>query len=269
MSEYQRLFTIHVEHDFFDQGAGSRIRFEPTQDCAVFMQRENILARKNPDGIEIWIETGDAKNKGTSTEKWNFSFAAFSDDALLNFYTDWPKPLPLCFKNSGEATANAREQLLAEEIVNGNTTQKKTAISTKEPLFHVSVTDDFQVNAGKLNTKEFWIQLAARPMHWKYFFSGALASRKLKIIDLNSSNEDEGIRFSPSSQAVGKTSVAFVSEAALPMRSIPSQRFQLCEEGVTGKVLMKRLPNANVQHIGKERRPDGHSFVVAEIYIHQ
>jgi hypothetical protein len=49
VSEYQRLFTIHVKHDFFDQGAGTRIRFEPTKDCAVFMQRENILARKNPD----------------------------------------------------------------------------------------------------------------------------------------------------------------------------------------------------------------------------
>jgi hypothetical protein len=51
------------------------------------------------------------------------------------------------------------------------------------------------------------------------FFSGALASRKLKIIDLNSSNEDEGIRFIPSSQVVSKTSVAFVSEAALPMKA--------------------------------------------------
>lgn len=269
MSEYQRLFTVYVRHDFFDQGAGSHIRFEPTQDCANFMQRENLLLRNNPDGVEIWLETRDVENNGTPTEKWNFTFAVFSDDALMNFYTDWPKLQPLCFKNSGKTTTNVSELLHAEEIASGNTSQKSAYVNTKEPLFHVSVTDDFQVNTKKFDAKEFVIQLAARPMHWKYFFSGALASRKLKIIDLNSSNEDEGIRFTPSSQVVSKTSVAFVSEAALPMRSIPSQRLQLCEEGVTGKVLMKRLPNANVQHIGKERRPDGHSFVVAEIYIHQ
>ncbi|MBR7792638.1 hypothetical protein KDM87_08535 [Undibacterium sp. FT147W] len=269
MSEYLRLFTVYVRHDFFDQGAGTHIRFEPTKECALFMQRENILLRKCPDGAEIWLETRDVENNRTRTEKWNFSFAAFSDDPLMNFYTVWPIPLPLCFKNSPAMTDGVSELLQAEEMVNENAAKKNAYVSTKEPLFQVSITDDFSVNTRKIDAREFRIQLEARPIHWKYFFSGALASRKLKIIDLNSSNEGEGIRFIPSSQVVSKTSVAFVSEAALPMRSIPSQRFQLCEEGVTGKVLMKRLPNANVQHIGKERRPDGHSFVVAEIYIHQ
>lgn len=269
MSEYQRLFTIYVRHDFFDQGAGTHIRFEPTKECALFMQRENILLRKSSDSVEIWLETSEIENQVTSTGKWNFCFAVFSDDPLMNFYTRWPMPLPLCFKNSTATADSVNELLHAEEMVSENVAKKSAYVSTKEPLFLVSITDDFPVNTKKIAAREFGIQLEARPIHWKYFFSGALASRKLKIIDLNSSNEDEGIRFIPSSQVVSKTSVAFVSEAALPMRSIPSQRFQLCEEGVTGKVLMKRLPNANVQHIGKERRPDGHSFVVAEIYIHQ
>ena len=63
--------------------------------------------------------------------------------------------------------------------------------------------------------------------------------------------------------------VDYLSEAALPMLKLPRQRLQLREEGAAGKVLIRRLPNADVAKLGKERGRDGRSMIVAEIYIHQ
>jgi hypothetical protein len=49
----------------------------------------------------------------------------------------------------------------------------------------------------------------------------------------------------------------------------PTQRFQLKDKNNSGKVLLKRLPNAAVQRLGKEKDPEGRSILVAEIYINQ
>ena len=53
------------------------------------------------------------------------------------------------------------------------------------------------------------------------------------------------------------------------MRSIPTQRFQLREEGASGRVLVRRLPNASIDKIGKEKGPTGNHWSLREIYIHQ
>ena len=53
------------------------------------------------------------------------------------------------------------------------------------------------------------------------------------------------------------------------MSANPTQRFQLKDNVGFGKVLIKRLPNAGVQLIGKGRNSSGQSVLVAEIYINQ
>ncbi|MBY0573620.1 MAG: hypothetical protein K2P84_08060, partial [Undibacterium sp.] len=70
-------------------------------------------------------------------------------------------------------------------------------------------------------------------------------------------------------RGIGK---ALMSNSSLKMKKNSPQRFQLREKAVAGgiqRVLMRRLPNASLDKIGKERTPDGQNLLVAEIYIHQ
>jgi hypothetical protein len=52
----------------------------------------------------------------------------------MNFYTRWPMPLPLCFKNS-TATADSVNELHAEEMVNENAAKKALMSARKNLCF--------------------------------------------------------------------------------------------------------------------------------------
>lgn len=91
----------------------------------------------------------------------------------------------------------------------------------------------------------------------------------MQIVDLDANEGKTGIVFEASTQTATDSGSALVSQTAIPMQYMPVQQFQLREVGMAGKVLIKRLPNASVNKIGKERGPDGQNLLVAEIYIHQ
>ena len=117
--------------------------------------------------------------------------------------------------------------------------------------------------------KRYVVALKSKQIHWKYFFSGSLAKKKLHIVDLDAEENGLGIGFVDSSLAATKDGLAMISTSAIAMRHRPSQRFQLREAGAGERILVERLPNASLTKIGKEKGRDGASLVVAEIYIHQ
>jgi hypothetical protein len=99
-----------------------------------------------------------------------FQLCRFSDDPLMNFYTRWPMPLPLCFKNSTATADSVNELLHAEEMVNENAAKKSAYVSTKEPLFLVSITDDFPVNTKKLMQESSGFSWKRAPYIGNIFF---------------------------------------------------------------------------------------------------
>ena len=117
--------------------------------------------------------------------------------------------------------------------------------------------------------KRYVVALKSKQIHWKYFFSGSLAKKKLHIVDLDAEENGLGIGFVDSSLTATKDGLAMISTSAIAMRHQPSQRFQLREAGAGERILVERLPNASLARIGKEKSRDGASMVVAEIYIHQ
>lgn len=114
--------------------------------------------------------------------------------------------------------------------------------------------------------ENFAITFQARALHWKYYFFGDLASYELEIQDLAT---QAPIMFTNSNAAVVKNGKALLSQSPIMLTEAPKQKFQLKDKNNSGKVLLKRLPNAGVNRIGKEWNPDGQSFLVAEIYINQ
>jgi hypothetical protein len=255
MARYLRLFKIVVSHEYF-AGRSAGLRFAPTAACEALMRGEGLLLRQTEQGAELWQEQQEPQEQPLRpAEPLALAFEVFSADPQLQFCTDWPVAPPLRFVG-----AHADAPLQAETLAGSGASRK--------PLFSVEIAHRGGPRDGA-DVPTYRIALAAKKIHWKYFFSGSLAARKLRIVDLDAAPGAAGIGFAASAMPPGPAGSAYTSEAALPMQRLPQQRLQLREEGGAGKVLIKRLPNANIEKLGKERGRDGLSMIVAEIYIHQ
>lgn len=249
MSSYVRLLTIVIGHEYL-AGMPVRLRFVPSAACAALMLREGLLLRHTPQGAELWR---DEQALPACAEVLPLAFAVFTCEPQLQYCTAWPVALPLRYVGAGEC------ELLQPETLAGSG-------AAREPLLSVEI--DHPAPAGAAH-KTYRIALASKKIHWKYFFSGNLAGKKLSIVDLDAADGAQGIGFAASAMPATEDGTAYTSERPLPIQRLPQQRLQLREEGVAGKVLIRRLPNANIEKLGKERGRDGLSMIVAEIYIHQ
>jgi hypothetical protein len=254
MARYAPLLTIVVTHDFF-AGMPMYLRFVPSTACAALMDREGLILRATPYGAEVWREQpSDGSAAPLPAELLQLAFAVFTGDPQLQFCTAWPVALPLRYVSSADSG-----QLEPETLAGSG--------AARQPLFSVEI--DYRPAPHGQPARNYRIALASKKIHWKYFFSGSLAAKKLSIVDLDAADGDTGIRFAASDLPATDTGSAYTSEAPLPIQRLPQQRLQLREEGGAGRVLIKRLPNANIEKLGKERGRDGLSMIVAEIYIHQ
>lgn len=269
MARYLPLLRIVITHEYL-AGMPINLRFVPSPACAELMQREGLMLRATPHGAELWREEAGqpSERPGAAAPEalLPLAFAVFASDSHLQFCTEWPVATPLRYVNA------AAGELLRPETLAGSG-------AARAPLLQIEIDHLPAPQEGEAPVT-YRIALAAKKLHWKYFFSGSLASRKLSIVDLDADGakggagaeihaDKPGVRFAPSPTAATHDGVAFLSETALPLQRLPQQRLQLREEGVAGKVLIRRLPNANVEQLGKERGRDGRSMIVAEIYIHQ
>lgn len=263
MARYLPLFALQVSHEFFSDAGSLPLQIQASKACAKEMERQGLLLRVVNNGIEVWNEVREFDEVDA---RMSFEFLVSSKDPYLDSYTAWECAKPLSYRSPG--SGGLQENLVATSVEEQDFGLSAIEKQRMGLVFSVQLEHGLHAEVDQ-DMKQYQIQLQSKTMHWKYYFSGALAKKKLEIVDLDAANTESGCRFIPSSKIVTEDSLAFVSEAQLPMRSIPTQRFQLREEGANGRVLMRRLPNASIDKIGKEKGPDGQSLVVAEIYIHQ
>lgn len=273
MARYRQLFSVAVTHEFHAGRPVPGLRYVPAASTAALMEREGLLLRTLDDGMEVWGEVADreadeaaADDARGAVQHMLLRFEVLSGDPLMRFYTDLPAA-PLRFTNRypGAEGASLRPVRWARRARGDGLVNQM-----QEPLFRIDI--DFQpaaVAVPEAAPPRWQAALASRKIHWKYFFSGALASRQLNIVDLDADGGGEGIAFAPALPAAIEGGSAYLSALALPIQRSPQQRFQLREVGAAGKVLIRRLPNASVEKMGKQRGPNGQSMIVAEIYIHQ
>ncbi len=268
MARYLPLCALEIVHEFFESSENVRdlaLQVFASVETQALMAREGLLLRERATGFEIWQE--QASDIGVVREPvLPLHFSICTTNPRLPFLTVRDAAQLPCFANAAAAVGEVEDLQMvanAEALDLGlRRFERQSCIElVRVKLAHV-------VQAADAPMRRYRVQLQARRLHWKYIFSGALAKRALAIVDLNRS-ESGGVQFVPSDQVVTSKHVAFISDAALTMRSIPSQGFQLREEDASGKILMRRLPNASFDHLGKERSPDGQSMLVAEIYVHQ
>ena len=260
MARYLRLLALEITHEFIGDTAMSGLRYVPTAETAALMTREGLVWRALPTGIELWQES---REEVASEALWQLSLDVHTSDGALMFYTEWPQAsyLPV---TPGAQRAVRVLRAVAQRVGEG----AAGALWIDLALQPQASSDE--EDAMPLQPLQPWrFALHSRRIHWKYFFSGGLAAKKLSIIDLDASDSAPGLAFGPSPWAATASGTAYLSASPVPMQSIPQQRLQLREAGAAGKVLVRRLPNASVDKLGKERGPNGQSMIVAEIYVHQ
>ena len=256
MARYCRLLALDVTHEFIGNAAVPGLRYVPSAASAALMEREGLRWRVLPTGVELWQEQRDGV---VSDALWQLGLDVHTSDGALMFYTDWPQAayLPL--------TPGAQRAVKVLRAV-----AQRAGEGSAAALWIDLALQPVAVDAAEDIAPPPWrFALRSRKIHWKYFFSGGLAAKKLSIVDLDASDSEPGLDFAPSPWAATANGTAYLSASPVPMQSIPQQRLQLREAGAAGKVLIRRLPNASVDKLGKERGPNGQSMIVAEIYVHQ
>jgi len=269
MAFFQPIFTLDIEHTFFADGRCNNLIFVPTSLTQRVLQQYQLLVKENENGFSI---LADQEFLIPFDDEAVLRFEVFSTDPYFGFYTAEAKgrtqPLYCTTKN---ITADNTSLVISNEqpAESERNDIRRAKPGTKTPLLVVDV---------ELNSQEFLsaqknaalvactIQFNTRDIYWKYYFFGELAKLELDIHDLGSLAT---IEFYPSDEPVARNGKAFISQHPIAMSSEPKQRFQLKDKNNSGKILIKRLPNAGVNLIGKSRDLRGQQILVAEIYVNQ
>ncbi|MFZ6658093.1 hypothetical protein [Undibacterium sp. TJN19] len=293
MARYFPLFSIVIDHDYFAGSNAAIWKFVPTAECKKLEMQYRTVLRTIDGGVEVWCEaddvptpfadneTGDSRDtvlkNEASNDMLNFMYEVFCDDPQFTFYTDLPSTTPPCFQNTNSQSSEKIEILSPisdSPILRPETVSRIGKLQLGQSRFFVDIRFSevaFWNAASEKNqiSKQYRVHLKSKKIHWKYFFTGTLASKNIQIVDLDANENDTGVVFETSTHPATDSGTALVSQTAITMQYRPVQHFQLREVDMAGKILIKRLPNASVNKIGKEWGPDGQSLLVAEIYIHQ
>lgn len=268
MGYFKPLIALTVEHSFFVGGLCKNLAFIPTSTTKEVMQQYQLLLKSSGYGL---ILLKDVEHTVLVDEKIVLRFEVFSNDAYFSNYTEMAvEKTELLYYSIVLSDLNKpvliSSVLPKSEVLMRHKGAKKILV---EPIFVVDIcldSDDFsRVSESIYDTaKIFFIKLRARALHWKYYFFGKFASLDLDIHDLNNQFPE---RFDVCAEPVLKNGKAYISQELILLNEAPSQRFHLKDKNNSGKSLIKRLPNANVQLLGKGRNSSGQSVLVAEIYI--
>lgn len=287
MSAYSLLFDFDVKHDYFANHKAVSVRFEPHSETAKLLKSLGLIERRRDNGIALFFEEGQREAlrlyAEDEQEPLQFVYKAYVDDPLFERYTT---PMPnrsgkvLRFKNdlprqalSEDVVIHPDDRVSEVALASIETLQDDGLLTARDGLLKPSFLLQLAANAesglrddeGVFNGPHYMIHFAATQSYWKYFLLGDIAKRDAYIVDLS-----EQVEFEPSGEealANQQIALTYVSKEAIAMQQRSECRFQLRESSFGGgKVLIKRLPVASANQVGRGQY-HGKEVVVSEIYV--
>jgi hypothetical protein len=285
MPNYVQLFSIDIEHAFYDGVAPVIFRCVATPASAELIRRRDLLTRPFKSGIAVFCEESRLELLLTSAatdEAPLLAFKFFPDDP---YFTQYTAPASrdadaLLYFSSERSRADdaGRWCMHAGDYVDASDLQKigipsplaqhlDRRDSLMKPGFVVAVglTDHLAGNAAPPLGLDYYLRFSARTSMWKYYFVSDADAADITVVDL-----DDKIRFvraDPVTLPGNRRALVFLTEVEIEMRQRYTQRFQLREQnGMGERVLVKRLPHANASRVGREL-VGKKAALVSEIYI--
>lgn len=289
MSHFRPLFSIKVEHGFFQSGLCDCLEFVPTEASRKIIQNSGLLMRATQGGFCVDYDDTRLEALQLYAEEPDqplaLEFKVFSRHPEFKTYTEPFAGVEqgcLYFSNEsnqdisdGASTLHHQRYVSKMDLAPLDSAQLKGKLSQKErhipPIAVLKITADASKN-GFLDEqlqprfKSYGIHFQSRETIWKYFLLSKSASDSTYIED-----PDNRIEFEPSGtatladQRIAKT---FRSKQSIPLQErFEHCSFQLKEKAPGGsKVIVKRLPVARVNQTGKEVVAE-HGIVVSEIFV--
>lgn len=269
MAQFKPIFTLGVAHAFFADGRCSQLHFVPAPATERLLRRYQLLVRHNDTGFSLvadldnWIVADDDESV--------LRFNVYAQDNYFGFYTAETEGLytPLYASNTNITADNSSLVLQREappQLQSEYSSRVKPGTRTPVLVIDIDLNDSAITAAKSAAATTRWLRFNTREIYWKYYFFGELAKLELDIHDLSS---PDAIGFDQSDEPVAKNGKAFISQVPIVMNSEPKQRFQLKDKNNSGKILIRRLPNAGINLISKSRNLKGQQILVAEIYVNQ
>jgi hypothetical protein len=258
---------------------------EPTSYSSHLMKRRGLLSARHQDGLAVYYEDGREECFRPSLDDAGadtlLNFTISSRDPYFSLYTS---PVvrqsgQIFYFDSGYGVQeySGRIRLHGESFVSASDVKAWDDISLHDHLFRenklaltgifitIRLEDVFPGVERNDTGIEYVLRFQPAESIWKYFLFGELANLDMRIIDLDNLvvfDQSEAVLFPG-----GINGATFVSTAPIPMRETPERRFQLQEKRNRGdKTIMKRLPNASVDRLGRDVK-DGKGVFVSEIYV--
>lgn len=269
MAQFKPVFTLTAMHAFFADGRCTQLHFVPTAATERLLRRYQLLLRHNDTGFSI---VADLENWLTAdADDSVLRFNAYAQDNYFGFYTAETEGLhrPLYASNHNITADNTSLVLQREappQLLSEYSARIKPGTRTPVLVVDIDLNDSALVAAKTGAALQYNLRFGTRELYWKYYFFGELAKLELDIHDLSSQS---AIGFAQSDEPVAKNGKAFISQVPIAMSSEPKQRFQLKDRNNSGKILIRRLPNAGINLVSKSRNLMGQQVLVAEIYVNQ
>lgn len=288
MGMFQQVCSFSVEHEFFADRQCRPLRFVPTAACLAQLRRIGLVLRAARGGAALFADADRLpylrEHVADAGGALKLLFEVHSADPHFPRYTVPPAaPGEILFFDTRAAhrvedgrlllhaapyaTARDRRPLTDPELG-----QAFDARTPNKPAMLVQLVLDGAPDGlcQRWRTpllRDFLLRFDAGQTRWKYLLLGELGQRDLTISD---ASKQTVFRQLGSTELPGRqVAKMFLSDAAIPMRETPDQRFQLKENsGLGEKVLIKRMPTACVGRIFRELVGE-QEVLVSEIYINQ
>jgi hypothetical protein len=286
MSVYRPLFAIKIEHEFFQGAACRDIEIVPMDAASALMTKLGLVAKAGAGKISVFFpaDREDILRRAAADleDAPSLTFRALCQDPYFSVYT-YPSLRDfdgiLYFDTSGSRNKDGAGNLLMHEGKHVSVKDAKTfaelsgvGLATARERFlkpaiviHAHIKDLLADGENGSFFKDYAIRFSSKESRWRYYFFGEINNRDIQVMDLDGEivfEKGNAVRFPGK-----KAGLSFVSTSPLPMRDVPSRRFQLRELKPKGeKTIIKRLPTANVSQVCREEF-DGKGAFVSEIYV--
>ncbi len=288
MADYTPLFTLTVEHGYYDGGVPPALGFTPVSRTAVLIKNCGLLIKPVAGGIIVLQNKKEqeslALHAADKEDPLELVFKVYAEDVAFKSKTDvlidTNEAIPF-FHNHVERDDTGGRSRLHEandasmiDLVKLDSNQFNSLLDHRDrrmpPLFIVSIRLKEKAlksieQEAPLSLKNYYIKFKERQLYWKYYLVGSMARETLFLIDMD--RKAEFISLGKELLDGQRDAVTFRSAHRLPLKEMPQYRFQLKEKGNgSEKVIIKRLPMADVSRFGRAEI-DGRQEVVSEIYI--
>ena len=282
MSAYKRLFKIVIRHGYYSNPVAWELDFFPSGTCQKIINNAGLILKKETSGISLFFNEASREvlrlYAADPFESLSFDFKVFSRNPVFENFTQLPaSPKKILFFGGSTALLQAggdyrlsRDLFVSDSDLKSLESRQIAPMLTRterliRPLCILSI-DPKEATGTLFDSKEYFLEFGVRRTIWKYYLLGKYTKQAISIVDLAnkivfSQKSNERIWGNMDAQV-------FESENPIPLTQVPLCQFQLNKQSANStRTLVKRLPAASCDQLGRRMNKENQKEYVSEIFI--